>query len=212
MSGVGEVSLIKRFTVSLLKALGRTDVIQPKPDNLCRKAPSVQLLGTATIHNIYGNPDRICIGEHTVIRGELLTFAHGGDIQLGEYCYLGEHSRIWSAKSIRIGDRVLISHNVSIFDNDTHPIDDPVARHKQFKDIITTGHPKDIDLKEQPVVIEDDVLISCQCVVLKGVTIGRGAVVGAGSIVTEDVPPYTVVAGNPARVIRKIEYSAGGGS
>jgi acetyltransferase-like isoleucine patch superfamily enzyme len=149
--------------------------------------------------------ERIIIGAHTHVRGELMVFAHGGRISIGDYCYIGEGTRIWSAKSIHIGNRVLISHNVNIYDCDTHPIDDPAARHQQFKDIITTGHPTMLDLREKEVIIEDDALISSQSIILKGVTIGKAAVVGAGSVVTKDVPPYTLVAGNPARVMREIK-------
>ncbi len=138
----------------------------------------------------------------------MLTFGHGGRISLGDYCYVGEGTRIWSALSITIGNRVLISHNVNIFDNDTHPIDDPKERHRQFVEIITNCHPQQIDLRERPVVIGDDVLIGCQSIILSGVTIGDGAVVGAGSVVTRDVPPMTLVAGNPARELRKLEPKA----
>ena len=63
------------------------------------------------------------------------------------------------------------------------------------KDTSCTEFDKDI-------VIEDDVWIGTRCIILKGVTIHEGAIVGAGSIVTKDVPPYTIVAGNPAKVIR----------
>ena len=205
MCGTGEMIWRSGIETMLRKLLKR---FEPNPHMLCRYASSVRFLETATVKNILGDPDRIFIDEYTVIRGELLTFAHGGNIRIGKYCYLGEQSRIWSARSIVIGDRVLISHNVNIFDNDTHPIDDPDARHRQFKAIITTGHPRHLDLNESAVVIEDDVLIGCQCVVLKGVTIGKGSVVGAGSIVTKDVPPFTLVAGNPAQVIRQIGVSS----
>ena len=122
---------------------------------------------------------------------------------MGEYCYLGENSKIWSAKEIVIGNRVLIAHNVSIFDSLTHPISSK-ARHLQFKEIITSGHPNAIDLDESSVCINDDVWIGCMSVILRGVSIGEGAIVGAGSVVTKDVPPWTIVAGNPARVIREI--------
>ena len=168
-----------------------------------RIAPGAVLHDTARIVNNLGYADAIRIGAFTHIKGELLTFGHGGKIEMGQYCFVGEYSRIWSAASILIGDRVLISHNVNIFDNDTHPID-AKTRHWQFKEIITRGQPKTIHLKEKPIVIGNDVLISCMSIILSGVTIGEGAIVGAGSVVTKDVPPWTIVAGNPAKTIREI--------
>lgn len=170
----------------------------------CVSHPTSRIYAYDCISNILGDPEAIRIGAYSHIRGELLTFGHGGSILIGDYCYVGANSRIWSAKEITIGDRVLISHDVSIFDNDTHPIDNPAARHAQYKAIVTTGHPRQLDLREKPVRIHDDALICCQTVILSGVSIGTGAVVGAGSIVTKDVPPMSVVAGNPARIIRRI--------
>lgn len=172
-----------------------------RPNYVC--ADTAVLYDTARITNNHANPGAINIGAHTHIKGEVLTLGHGGKIKIGMHCYIGEQSHIWSAKSIVIGDRVLISHNVNIFDNITHPMS-ASARHEQFKSIITSGHPKSLDLAEQPVEIGDDVLIGCMAIILKGVTIGCGAVVGAGSVVTKDVPPWTIVAGNPAQIIREI--------
>jgi acetyltransferase-like isoleucine patch superfamily enzyme len=166
-------------------------------------APGSEFYKEASVANLRNDPSAINIGAHTHVRGELLIFGHGGRITIGEYCYVGEHSHIWSAKSILIGNRVLIAHNVNIFDNSTHPLS-ASARHEQFKHIVTSGHPKQLDLSERPIIIEDDVWIGCMSIILKGVTIGRGAIIGAGSVVTKDVPPYTIVAGNPARVIREI--------
>ena len=143
------------------------------------------------------------IGAFTHIRGELLTFAHGGEITIGQYCYVGEYSKLWSASHIHIGDRVLISHAVTILDSLTHPIS-VSARHDHYRTIIENGHPKSINLDEQPVEIGDDVWIGCMSVIFRGVKIGQGAIVGAGSIVTNSIPPWTVVAGNPARVIREL--------
>ena len=156
-----------------------------------------------TVVNNLDRVDAIEIGPYTSIKGEILTFGHGGKIKIGQYCYIGEYSKIWSAKSIRIGDRVLISHSVNIFDNSTHPIS-AADRHKQYKEIISSGHPKNLNLQEKPIVIQNDVLIGCMSIILKGVTIGEGSIVGAGSVVTKDIPPWTLVAGNPIRVIRKI--------
>lgn len=133
--------------------------------------------------------DSISVGANTHIRGHLVTFGHGGLITMGSYCYVGEYSKVWSAVDLKIGDRVLIAHNVSIFDSNTHPMN-ASERHRHFVDIITNRrHLSEIDLREAPVIIEDDVWIGCNSVVLKGVTIGRGAVIGAGSVVTTSVPP-----------------------
>jgi len=158
---------------------------------------------TATIHNIRRQRYAIRVGANTHLKGELLTFAHGGEISIGEYCYVGEQSHIWSAASISIGDRVLISHNVNIFDSLTHPIK-AVERHQHYQKIITCGHPNQVDLEEAPVRIGNDAWIGCLAIVLRGVTIGEGAIVGAGSVVSKDVPPFTIVAGNPARVVREL--------
>lgn len=155
-----------------------------------------------TINNV-GDKNKIHIKSYSRIRGELLTFPHGGEINIGRYCYIGEGTRIWSAKKIFVEDRSLISHNVNIFDNITHPIS-AEKRHLQYKIILSSVGPKEIDLQEAAVYIKNDVLIGCMSIILKGVTIGEGAIVGAGSVVTRDVPPWTIVAGNPAKIIREI--------
>ncbi len=172
-----------------------------RPTCICEKQAVIHR--NAHIVNCSGNSADIRIGPFSHIKGELLTFGHGGQISIGRYCFVGEYSRIWSARRIKIGNHVLISHNVNIFDSLTHPIS-ARQRHEQFKAIITLGQPREIDLEEMPVSIEDDVLIGCGAIILRGVTIGCGAIVGAGSVVTKDVPPYVIAAGNPARIIREI--------
>ena len=170
----------------------------------CSLSRGAKLSSTARIRNIRGLTSAIKVGDRSFIAGELLTFAHGGQIQIGQWCYIGEGSRIWSAGRIDIGDRVMISHNVNIFDNLTHPVD-PVLRHQHFRAIASVGHPHRIDLGERPVRINDDAWIAAGAMVLRGVTIGKAAIVGAGAVVTHDVPPFAIVAGNPARVIRYVK-------
>jgi len=167
----------------------------------CDKHPTARLGPASRIVNIGKDSALIKIGAGSIVDGDLLTFAHGGRITVGEWCYVGEGSRLWSAAHIDIGDRVMISHNVNIFDNLTHPID-PASRHRHFHTIATTGHPRRIDLGERPVRIHDDAWIAAGAMVLRGVTVGKAAIVGAGAVVTHDVPPFAIVAGNPARVIR----------
>lgn len=126
--------------------------------------------------------------NHPVV---LATRTRQAVIQIGDDCgFTG--GAIVAAELIQIGCRVLVGANCTITDTDFHPLE-PAARQQ---DILAGEH--------RPVVIEDDVFIGMNCLILKGVTIGRGSVVGAGSVVTKDVPAGVVVAGNPARVIRPV--------
>lgn len=101
---------------------------------------------------------------------------------------------ICAARSVSIGSRVLLGSEVLITDTDFHPIN-PEGRRRA-----PVPHPRN----EDAVVIEDDVFVGARAIVLKGIRIGRGSVVGAGSVVTRDIPPMSIVAGNPARVIGQV--------
>jgi len=169
----------------------------------CRLGRGAKLSRMARIRNISGDSDRIAIGKNSHIQGELLVFPHGGRITIGEWCYVGEATRIWSATSIILGDRVLIAHSVNIFDNLTHPIR-AAERHDQVRQVLTQGHPRELALGEQPVTINDDAWIGAGAFVLRGVTVGRGSIVAAGAVVTKDVAPFCIVAGNPAAVAREL--------
>jgi len=93
---------------------------------------------------------------------------------------------------ITIGDNVAVGANTSILDTDFHPID-----REERRDQPAGG-------QTAPVVIGHDVFVGMNCLILKGVTIGDGSVVGAGSVVTKDVPPGVIVAGNPARIVQEL--------
>ncbi|MPL68883.1 2,3,4,5-tetrahydropyridine-2,6-dicarboxylate N-acetyltransferase [bioreactor metagenome] len=169
------------------------DVMQKEK---CITGNSTNLFLEAKIENLCKNKEKIRIGDNCKIRGELLVYPHGGEILIGNDCYIGEMTKIWSARQIKIGNRVLIAHNVNIHDSNDHPLDKN-ERHNHYLEIITSGHPKIIDtLREAPIVIEDDVWIGFNAIILKGVRIGVGAIIGAGAIVKKDVAPYTVVVGN----------------
>jgi len=125
--------------------------------------------------------------HHPVI---LATWHAGARLEVGaNFCMTG--GAIWAAEYIMFGDGVAIGANTTISDTDFHPID---ATRRQLR-------PD--DGQTAAIIIEDDVFIGMSSLILKGVTIGRGSVIGAGSVVTCDVPQHVVAAGNPARVLRE---------
>ena len=164
---------------------------------------SVKFIGNC--ENYRGDKSLIQIEENTVIIGELVIFPYGGKIEIGKNCYIGEGTRIRSANSIKIGNEVIISDDVNIYDTDAHSLN-YVLRHKEFVEVVILNNlikdAKDVDIQSAPVVIEDHVWIGFNLAILKGVTMGKGAIIGAGSVVTKDVEPFTVVAGNPAKIIK----------
>ncbi|MCX6313035.1 MAG: acyltransferase, partial [Bacteroidetes bacterium] len=158
----------------------------------------------ANVFNHQGKPEKVRIGHNTHIRGTLILFNYGGDISIGDNCYVGEGSWIWSGNKVEIGNNVLISHQVNIIDTNSHEID-PDERAAGYKHILTKGHPTaEGNILTSPVVIGNHAWINFNSIILKGVTIGEGAIVAAGSVVTKDVAPYTMVAGNPARFIKEL--------
>jgi acetyltransferase-like isoleucine patch superfamily enzyme len=157
----------------------------------------------ARIWNTSNDLENISIGSHCLIAGILLVWQNCGKIEIGDYSFVGENSRIYSAKNIKIGNRVQIAHGCNIFDNNIHSLN-PSERHLEYIQNITKGVAKLYPLKEKEVVIKDDAWLGANVIVLKGVTIGEGSIIGAGSVVTCDVPDYTVFAGNPAKFIRNI--------
>lgn len=132
---------------------------------------------------------RIICENIALFPGVRLECFRGGSIFLGNGTYLNRNTEIIAAKEVAIGRNCLISWDVLIMDTNQHGLggQSPAAR---------------------PVKIGDRVWIGARAVILPGVTIGDGAVIGAAAVVTKDVPPHTVVAGNPARIIRTLEQYA----
>jgi len=161
----------------------------------------VRIDNSANIVNNRLSKEYITIGNDSWIKGELLTYKHGGNIKIGNWCFVGENSRIWSSVKVEIGDNVLISHNVNIIDNSSHPLD-PKERHADFVHIRTNGLQENVNIAEEAITIESNAWIGFNATVMKGVRIGNGAIIGANTVITKDVPPYAVVVGNPQRIIK----------
>jgi len=132
------------------------------------------------------------IGAKTLIRSvnvpvELCT-GDGAELVIGRNCSINYGVSIGATGSITVGNRVRIGPYTMIVDTDFH---DPLKR--------------DVRPKPRPVVLEDDVWIGAKACIMPGVRIGRGSIVGTGSVVTKDVPPFTVVGGVPAKIIRSLD-------
>jgi len=132
----------------------------------------------------------IRIGRRTTVWPgvKLTSLGAGADqpasLTIGAYSSIGDRTQIHCCNQVTIGDYVLISWDCNILENNFHTTTDG-------------------GIKSAPITIGDRVWIGCRVIILAGVTIGEGSVVAAGSVVTRDVPPGTLVAGNPARVIRE---------
>lgn len=149
--------------------------------------PLPRLRGQVSVHNA-GHLD---IGRRLLLdsRGfrTQLAVGSGGTLRIGDDVFINQGADIWAAVLVQIGDRVLLGPHVTIVDDSAHDVAPDVPR------------------RVAPVVVEDDVWLGRRCIVMPGVTIGRFSVVGAGAVVTKDVPPCSVVVGMPARVVRTFE-------
>jgi maltose O-acetyltransferase len=167
---------------------------------------SVVFLPGAQINN-YAQRERLLIGSHSHIAGQLSLNTQYGELGIGHHCFVGSGSRIWAYQQIEIGNYVLISHLVDIHDSDGHPTDARLRREHPTT-LFERKHPINYrDVPALPIIIEDDVWVGFKSTILKGVRIGRGAIIAAASVVTHNVEPFTLVAGNPARIVRRLESS-----
>jgi galactoside O-acetyltransferase len=144
---------------------------------------------------------RIVIGQDSIINCRIDFDHQTGCIQIGDRCYIGSSHLVCHTKIVLEND-VIISWNVTIVDHDSHSI---YMRHRK-QDVTDwiKGEKCWNYVNIKPVYIEQGAWIGFGASILKGVTVGRGAVVAAQSVVTKNVPPFTVVAGNPARVVREL--------
>lgn len=117
----------------------------------------------------------------------------GAEVKIGNNVGISG-TTIYARKSITIGDDTIIGGNVKILDNDFHPVD-PACRNPEIPEKIGAA----------PIVIGKNCFIGCNSLILKGVHIGDNAVVGAGSVVSKDVPANCVVAGNPAVIVKEFK-------
>jgi acetyltransferase-like isoleucine patch superfamily enzyme len=135
------------------------------------------------------HPERVSLGDHVIVKEGARICPTNPDaaVAIGDWTTIGYHTFIFATISIAIGRNCLIAPFCYLVD----------SNHGIERGRLIREQP----LHAAPIRVNDDVWLGVGAVVLKGVTIGEGAVVGAHSVVTDDVPPYAIVAGSPARII-----------
>lgn len=164
-----------------VKLIGKP-IIKKHPNSLIRIEKGVTL-----VSDVNGNVAGI---SHPVI---LSTMAEGAEIIIGKDSGLSG-ATICARTRVELGEYVGIGVNVSIYDHDFHPLNPYLRKYHNNEHIIS-----------KPIKIGDFAWVGGHSIILKGVTIGNGAVLGAGSVLAEDIPELCVYAGNPAKFIKKIE-------
>lgn len=178
--------------------------------------PSVHLHRQFSLRFMAEPADRLylTVGERTMINAQILFESRDGSVRIGKRSYVGSATQIICRNGVTIGDDVTIAWGVMIYDHNSHSLDwrqrskvvkqfyDSYGASRCYEDMDWT------DVKSAPVSIGDKAWIGFDAVVLKGVNIGEGAIVAARSVVTRDVEPYTIVAGNPAVVVKRLDVQA----
>ncbi len=144
---------------------------------------------------------RVTIGSHSMVNGNVMFEREGASVQIGDNTFIGGSDLICS-KKITVGNDVLIAWGCTVVDHNSHAMQFSLRK----KDVSEwmAGRKDWTHVAQKEVVICDKSWIGFNSIILKGVVVGEGAIVGAGSVITKDVPPWTIVGGNPAQVIREI--------
>ena len=173
-------------------------------------SPSSKFLRTFQLSNKKDN--RLEVGENCLIGARCIFEGNQAQIIFGNNVFIGK-SNIIAKSKITFGNNILVSWGCFFYDHNSHSVDYIERRidlSQTYKDYIDCGgnYVKNKNwgsVVTEEIVIEDDVWIGFNSIILKGVRVGKGAIIAAGSVVTKDVEPFTVVGGNPAKFIKSIE-------
>jgi acetyltransferase-like isoleucine patch superfamily enzyme len=148
------------------------------------------------------------IGDDCLIAGSAFFETEKGSLTIGNRVFVGGSTNFYCINNISIGDDVMFSWGCSIIDNNSHSLiaveraNDVLDWKKGIEEGCIGKYKNWSVVKSAPIIIKNKAWICFNSIILKGVTIGEGAVVAAGSVVTKDVPDYAVVGGNPAKIIK----------
>lgn len=155
----------------------------------------------------------IAIDSDCMIAAEFIFESNRGKVEIGSRSFINSGTRLICRESILIGSDVTIAWDCTIYDHNSHSLDwreraaDIARQLADVRESRSLVHSKDwASVVARPIIIEDKAWLGFGVTVLNGVRIGEGAIVGARSVVRQDVPPWTVVCGNPAVPVRALEH------
>lgn len=178
-------------------------------NTLLHKSSSV-FLKNFSIYNPKQN--KVIVGEDCLLAATVIFEGTGCEVVIGNRVYIGS-SKIICRNRIVFEDNILISWGVTFYDHNSHSLD-YLDRRRDITNVIEGyknekgDYLKNKDwstVKSAQIIIKSDSWIGMDALILKGVTVGEGAIVAARSVVSRDVPPFTVVAGNPAKVVKYLK-------
>ena len=152
------------------------------------------------------------IDDDSMIGCNFIFESSTGTVTIGKRTYIGGGTNLIAHSDIVIGDDVTMAWGIYLYTHDSHSLDwkervNDIARqnedYRAGRNFISSKNWSVV--KTAPIHICDKAWIGMNAIILKGVTVGEGAIVGAGAVVTHDVPPWSVVAGNPARVVKMLK-------
>ena len=145
----------------------------------------------------------ISIGDDCLINGRLVTETSNSKINISNNVFIGGNTILDCLNEIKIYENVLISYECILTDHDSHST---ISEERKIDlERFQSNLMKWNEVKNKPIIIKKNAWIGMRSIILKGVSIGEGSIVAAGSVVTKDVPDYTLVAGNPAVIKKKLK-------
>ena len=155
--------------------------------------------------------NKVYIGKNSMLGCNFVFESDDGKIEVGSNTFINSGSSLIARNHIKIGNNVTIAWGCTLYDHNSHSLDykerqkDIERQNNDYRNGRNFIESKDWSVvKSKPIIIEDNVWIGFDSVILAGVTVGEGAIVGARSVVRQNVEPWTVVAGNPVVVIKRL--------
>jgi acetyltransferase-like isoleucine patch superfamily enzyme len=203
-----------KFVLAFLRKIGYRLTFGRLPKNLYKigKGSIMQPFGIRLIFKTKKDVrNYVTIGEKSVINADFIFETETGKIDIGNNVHIGGANFICRT-GISIGNDVTMAWGITLYDHNSHSVnweDRMNDNHQCYDDLLKYGNNitnKDwSNVVQKPIRIEDKTWIGFDVTILKGISIGEGAIIGAKSVVTRNIPAWTVAAGNPAKVIKHLK-------